>query len=109
APRAVARLRHHLLQALALARAAAALALAAGAAPALAAALVRVLRRLGPLGHDSARPFEFVVGVRSIPHFVAPGNRGFGSRRPLAFRSQAAGKPRRWRRGWRRPRRPGWQ
>jgi hypothetical protein len=58
AARAVARLRHHLLQALALARARAALALAARA---LAAPLV-VLRRLGPFRHDAAGPFQLVLG-----------------------------------------------
>src|SRR5205814_932360 len=73
APRAVARLRHHLLQALALARARSALALAA----VLAAALV-VLGRLGPFRHDAAGPFELVLGGRSggsIPHGSAPSGR----------------------------------
>src|SRR5205085_7486609 len=64
APRAVARLRHHLLQALALARAAAALALAARALAALAAAALEVLLGLGPFGHDAARPFQLVVRLR---------------------------------------------
>src|SRR6185312_16400437 len=65
APRAVARLRHHLLQALALAGARSPVPLAAAA---LAAPLVGVVLRLGPFRHDAAGPFQLVLGVGSIPH-----------------------------------------
>src|SRR5262249_24533155 len=79
AARAVARLRHHLLQALALARAAAAV---AAALAALAAALVRVLGRLGPFRHDSARPFQAMVVVWSVTHGLqAPWTPGVWARR----------------------------
>src|SRR5205085_8568095 len=78
AARAVARLRHHLLQALSLAGRRRAL---GPARAVLAEALLAVLLRTGPFRHDAAGPFELVVGVGSIPH---------GSLTPVDLRSRGS-------------------